>query len=804
MNALLQDLRYGIRVLRGAPAFTALAVFTLALGIGASTVVFSILNTLYQRPPAVHEGERLVLAELKHRGISPAEYAFHRDHSTSFAGLAAEWPTSHTYLGGSGNPRMLLAAIVTANYFNVLEVRPARGRFFVPEEDRAGTGTGVVVLSDHLWRTEFGGDPDVLGKTLKLNSRTQTIVGVAPAWFHGILAGVDDDLWMPASAVSIMDSGCTAKQSTCSFFENFVGRLKPGRQKEAAQDEMSALNRQWEGLHPELVQSSILVYWARGLHPAWRAEVSPLPKLLLSAVAMLLLIASANVSSLLLARGTSRSKEIAVRLALGAGRSRIVRQLLTESALLAAAGCAVGLAMLVASQGWLSRFPFHDNEGFASYYNVGLNRPVLLATVSLSTLVVFVFGLLPAMRSSHAAPMSALKTTDAASGQSTRLRAILVVAQMALASTLGCAALLVVRSLDHVVMGPGFDPSHVAFVRVSPSRLGYTPQDSARIQKETQRKLETVPGVQSVTFSQWFPWWTSHDAWVALPGHSDVEERSRIHAFYNRVAPNFFATLRIPLLRGRDFSAFDQSNTPRVIIVNESLASQMWPGQDPVGRTIVIDGLEHTVVGMAHDAQYNPVSDRPSLFFYLPYWQASDGGDARFFVRTTADPGPMLRPLKLAIREIAPDVPVGEDATMVEGLLADFGPLRLARAVLGFAGAAALFLCSIGLYGVLAFLVAQRTREIAIRIALGATRQGVLGLFLRQGMTLALAGVLTGLLAALVGGRLLAAMLYSVSPSDPVILALVAFVLAAACLLASYIPARRASKVDPMVALRYE
>ncbi len=804
MNTLLQDLRYGLRMLRKSPGFAAVAILTLALGIGANTVVFSILNTLYRRPAPVPGAEQLVLAQLKHRGISPAEYFFHRDHNSSFSGLAAEWPTSHAYFGSSGNPRMLLTAIISANYFNVLEIHPALGRFFVPDDDQPGAGPGTVVLSDHLWRSDFGGDPAAVGKTIKLNGSTLTIAGVAPAWFHGVLAGTEEDLWLPTSAVTIVDSGCSARQPTCDIFNNFVGRLKPGRTIAVAQDEMNALNRQWEAIHPHLEQNSVLVYWARGLHPARRADVSPLPKLLLSAVAVLLLIACANVAGLLLARGTSRSKEIAVRLALGAGRGRIVRQLLTEAALLAVAGCVLGLLLLRASQGWLTHFPFHENEGFASYYDVSLNRPVLVATVLLSALAVFVFGLLPALRTSHAAPMLALKNKDAASGQSARLRGTLVVAQVTLASTLGCAALLVVRSLDHVLTGPGFDPSHVAFVRVTPSRLGYTPQKSAGIQMEALRRLAVVPGVESASFAQWFPWWASHEAWIALPGQAKTDDHARVHAFYNRVAPNFFATLRIPLLRGRDFSAFDQKSGPRVTIVNESLANRMWPGEDPVGRTVMLDGLEHAVVGEARDAQYNPASDLPQLFFYVPYWQNSNGGDARFFIRTSVDAGSMLRPLKLAIREIDPDVPVGEDATMLEGLLRDFGPLRLARVVLACAAAGALFLSSIGLYGVLAFLVAQRTREIGIRMALGATRQGVLALFLRQGMTLALAGVLAGSVAALGGARLLAVMLYGVSPRDPLILIAVAFALALACLLASYIPARQATKVDPMVALRYE
>jgi predicted permease len=310
--------------------------------------------------------------------------------------------------------------------------------------------------------------------------------------------------------------------------------------------------------------------------------------------------------------------------------------------------------------------------------------------------------------------------------------------------------------------------------------------------------------VQSVSFAQLLPWWESHDATISLPGSNVPDLRLGIHASYNAIAPNFLATLQIPMLQGRDFSSSDRKDSPRVTIVNQSLANRLWLGQAAVGQTLMINAIEHTVVGVARDAQYNPASDLPHLAFYLPYWQYRDGGDARFFIRTTVNPGPMLRQLKLAIRGIDPNVPVGEDATMVEALLSDFGPLRLTRAVLVFTGAVALFLSAIGLYSVLAFLVVQRTREIGIRMALGATRQGILGVFLKQGMQLALAGALAGSIAALASARLLSSLLYGVSPQDPGALIVVASILMIACSLASYIPARRATKVDPMVALRYE
>jgi predicted permease len=365
------------------------------------------------------------------------------------------------------------------------------------------------------------------------------------------------------------------------------------------------------------------------------------------------------------------------------------------------------------------------------------------------------------------------------------------------------------------LIGGGFDPSHIAVVRVSPYRLGYSPEQSSKIQREALRQLQSLPEVESVSFGQLMPWWESWEDWIALPGQNALKQVSRIDVHYNSIAPGYLKTLKIPLLRGREFIGQDREGTPSVVIVNETLARELWPNQEALGQTLLMGRVrswqeqtgqteQATVVGVAADAQYNPATDGAHTFMYLPYWQVQNNGDCRFVVRTASDPAAALRAIKSVLHKIDPDVPVGEDSSMVQALLSDFGALRLARVVLVFAGLAALLLSAIGLYSILAFLVAQRTREIGIRLALGATREQVLGLFLREGMTLVVAGSSAGLAAALLSLRMLRALLYGTNPADPATLLAVLLILSAICVLASYFPARRATKVDPMVALRYE
>jgi predicted permease len=802
MQAVIQDLRYGIRMLRRSPTFAAVAVTTLALGMGANTVVFSILNSLYWQTAPVRKPNELVASQGTHRGASFPEYQFYRDHNTSFDGLAAEYPTAHAYLQTRDDSEIVLSAIVSANYFDLLGVKPLLGRFFVPADEHAPQ---VAVLSYSMWQDRFEGDPDIVGKTVKLNGVSASVIGVAPPAFHRLFSGIDDDLWLPGGAAAFIVPHCNPSDYKCTFFDaGLIGRLKPRADLAGASAELNRLNQQWETIYPDLEKNRMRLYPARGIDPANRLEIAHLPTILIGIVTVLLLIACANIAGLLLSRGAARRKEIATRLALGAKRSRIARQLLTESAILAALGTAAGMLLLLWATSWLSSFPFVSTEGFRSYYHIGFDPLVFAATALLSILSVFLFGLMPAMRATSAAPMESLRQAGYGETERSWSRAGLVAGQVALAMVLCTAAILAVRSLSHVLMGPGFDPNHIAIVRVSPYRLGYPAEKSARLQSDALKRIAALPGVEAVTFGQLMPWWESWEDTVTLPGGSAGTRETMLHVHYNSIAPNYLDTLNIPLLRGRDFTEADHKGTPNVVIVNESLARHMWPGRDATGETLVIGGTPCAVVGVAQDAQYNPATDGTHLFFYRPYWQIQNNGDSRFLVRTAADAGGMLHDIKGTIRNIDGSVPIGEDSTATQALLNDFGPLRLTRAVLVFAGLAALILSVVGLYSVVAFLVATRTREIGIRLALGAARQRVLGLLLRQGLILALSGGIAGAVVAVLALPLLATMLYGINPADPLTLLSVWLFLMLSCLLASYIPARWATKVDPMTVLRYE
>jgi putative ABC transport system permease protein len=804
MHRFEQDLRYGWRVLRSSPAFTAVAVVTLALGLGANTVVFSILNALYLRTAPVRNPGELVISAGTHRGVSLPEYRYYRDNNSSFVGLAAEYPTAHAYLQNANDSEIVLSGIVSANYFDLLGIKPFLGRFFVAADDQLG-GAPVAVLSYPAWRERFAADPALVGKSIRLNGVSATVIGVAPPGFHRLFSGYDDDLWLPSSAATFMVPHCNPPDYKCDFFNRVIGRLKPGADLNSARNELNRLNQQWESVYPDLEKNAVRLYPARGIDPASRLEISHLPSTLAAIVTVLLLIACANVSGLLLARATVRRKEIATRLALGATRARIIRQLMTEAAMLVLLGAGLGALFLVWASKWLSSFPFVSTEGFRSFYQMGFDQRVFLATVALSVISVFLFGLLPALRASRAAPMETLKDAGSLGGQQhARSRAVLVATQVALAVLLSTGAILIVRSLNRVLMGPGFDPDRVAIVRVSPYRLAYPPAKSAALQAEALTRIANLPGVTAVSFGQLMPWWESWEDTVALPGREAGTPATQLRVHYNSVAPDYLRTLGIPLLRGREFTNSDRKGSPNVVVVNQALAARLWPSSDAVGQTVLIGGTPCTVVGVARDAQYNPASDGAHLFFYRPYWQTQTNGDWRFVVRTASSAGAMLAEIKRTISSIDANVPIGEDSSMTQALLNDFGPLRLTRVILVFAGVAAVLLSAVGLYGVLAFLVATRTREIGIRLALGAQREQILRSFLTQGLKLALFGGLAGAVIAVFALRILSALLYGVTASDPLTLGAVWVLLLLIGVVASYVPAWRATKVDPISALRYE
>jgi predicted permease len=817
MGTLLQDLRFGIRMLAKSPGFTAVAVLTLALGIGANTAIFSLVDALFLQTLPVRDPSRLVDVYQTRKGqgyfaISYVDYLYYRDHNRSFSDLAAHYSSSPINLITPGESKEINGSVVSANYFSLLGLRPLLGRFFLPEEDEVPNRNPVAVLSYGLWQRQFGGDPEILGKSVRLNGTFFTVVGVGPRDFRGVVpGGLTTDVWIPAAMFHVGYRYCDAFQRSCTVVK-LIGRLKPGRRVADAQAEMDVLARQLATQFPDTNKSvGAVVAPARGVDYEDRAESTHNSALLLAAVAVILLITCANLAGLLLARSTARRKEIAVRLALGAGRGRLVRQLLTESLLLSLLGGAVGLLIAFWARDFILPFYGADSEGRRAYFSMGLDPLVLTATLALSLLTGILFGLVPALQATRPDLVPALKDEGTSAGfRRSRLRDLLVVTQVALSIVLLVGAGLLLRSLRSIYRGPGYDPGHILMLRLRPSLVAYDPAKAWAFQREAIRRLEALPGVVSASPSEYAPlhgW--GGDASLWLPGQQPSRPEDAYQTASNEVGPRYFETMWISVLEGREFNERDRQDAPRVAIVNETLALRFWPGGSAVGRALVVDGLEYEVAGVVKNAQYYNVSEQPRPFLYLDYWQQDNttntfSEDSRTTVRVAGDPATMLLLIRKEIAAVNPDVPISEDRPLTEWLDYSFQPVRVASTMLICFGALALFLSALGLYGVLAFTVSQRTREIAIRIALGAERSDVARLVVREGALLALAGAALGLIAAFASARFLASLLYGVLPYDPLTFLVGPVVLVGVALLASYLPARRAMRVDPMVALRYE
>ncbi len=550
---------------------------------------------------------------------------------------------------------------------------------------------------------------------------------------------------------------------------------------------------------------------ARGIRPIERQASVQSSALLAAVVALVLLIACANLAGLLLARNTARRKEIVVRLALGASRSRIVRQLLTESTLLSLVGGALGLLIALWTQRLLGSFYAISDEGTRQYFVIGLNSVVLLFALGASLLTGIVFGLLPALQSSRRDLVSALKDEGtSSSAHRSQLRNILVVGQVALSVALLVGSGLLVRSLQNIYRGAGYDPSHLMWLRLRPSLIAYSASKAWAYQREVIRRVEALPGVVSASPEDFSPIRVGgDDDSVWLPGHEPARPEMGYPVSSNEVGPRYFETFGISVLQGREFTEQDQSGTPNVAIVNETLARHLWPGESPIGHAIIASGHLYQIVGVVKDAQFYAAAEQPPSFLYTDYWHqdvtsSTWGEDSRLLVRVRGDPAAMLPRIRKEILAVDSTVPISEDRPLIDALAEEFQPVRMASTFLVCLGALALFLSSIGLHGILAFTVSQRTREIGIRMALGAERSDVAGMIVRQGVSLAVTGAAIGAVAALASGRYLASFLYGVKTYDMLVFCMAPVVLVGFALLACYIPARRAMKVDPMVALRYE
>jgi putative ABC transport system permease protein len=818
MSGLLQDLRYALRQLCKSPRFTAVAVLTLALGIGANTAIFSVVNAVLLRPLPYPKADQLVMLweQNPHRGwfeniISGDNFLDWQKQNRVFAGMAA-FESNFVNITGNHQAEEIAGERVSANLFSVLGVQPLRGRLFLPEENRQDKT--AVILSYGLWQQQYGGDPDLIGKQVLLNGESYPVVGILPPTFSDDYSSFLDphsQLWL--SGIEPFEPGRTMHEY------HAIARLKPGVGLEQAQANMTSIAAQIEQQYPEAHGWGVAVV---GLHDQTVKYARPTLIVLLGAVGLVLLIACANVANLLLVRATARQKETAIRSALGASRSRLACQFLVESILLSITGAVAGLCLTPLASRILVLLTPPDAPHIEG---VAINGAVMLFTAVLGLGTGIVFGLAPVFGAARVNVNESLKdTTRATSGgvKDRHVRDVLVVAEFGLSLALLAGAGLMIKALTHLHrVDLGFNPDHLLTLKVPLKGPQYQkPENQAQFFHDLVDRIETLPAVESASLSRGVPvrgWegWGFVTADNPHPAAGEVPD-----ANYVVVGPHYFKTMQIPMVRGRVFNDFDTHTSEPTAIVSQSLANKYWPGQDPIGKRLKISGDANdktqpwrTVVGVTgnvrSEGQYAPFI--PEI--YVPYTQFPWVLDPRnIVVRTTVEPLSIVPEIRRAVAAIDKDVPVSDISTMEE---ITAGPVQQGQGVtwlLGSLATLALILSAVGIYSVISYSVSQRTHEIGIRMALGASDGSVASMIVRQGLLVALVGLGIGLLGALALGRIFSGLpfevrwllLFDVRPTDPLILASVSVLLTVVAVLGCFLPARRAAKVDPMVALRYE
>jgi len=833
MDAVIKDLRFGIRGLIKRPGFTVIAVLTLALGIGANTAIFSMVNATLMRPLPVANPEQLVFVFNGPSGsvFSYPDYVTLRDQNNVLEGLIA-WGGITASLNSNDQADFVTGAIVSGNFFDVLGVRAQLGRVISTEDDKTPGAHPVAVISPRLWQSRFGSDPNIVGRQLLLNGNTFTIIGVLPAGFDGLQLGVTRDLYVPLMMQATMRpprAGYSGEmnpdllQVRGNRWLFSVGRLKPGVSAAQAQSSLALIAKQIEDAYPQTNRNRGITISAlsESDDPATRQQLSSVGRLLMGVVGIVLLIACANVANLLLARSSSRTKEIAVRLAIGATRWRIVRQLLTEGVLLATMGGAAGLLLAWWSTRTLSAAP-PPPGALPITPQFTIDRRVLLFTLGLSFLAGIVFGLAPALRASRPALVPALKDDALAFFERTRLfslRNLLVVTQVALSVVLLIAAGLFLRSLRQAqTIDPGFDAEKIVTLPLNINLLRYTRTQGREFYQRVIERVEAIPGVESASLARI----------AAVSGGSSVrslliEGRAGSNNQFrsdgsgaapgdnesvssNVVGPRYFQTMGIGLLQGRDFNAQDTEEHPRVVIVNEAFVRRHFPSEDAIGRRLSFNGPEgpwREIVGVVRTSKYISLGEAATPVAYVPLQQNHETG-MTLHVRTKVDPASVAGAVRSEVQSLERNLPLGTPERMSDRVANSLYAARMGAMLLAVFGGLALLLASIGLYGVMSFAVSQRTREMGIRVALGARPGDVFRLVLRQGITLVVAGLFVGLGVAVVVTRLLASFLYGVSTTDTLTFTAIPVLLTLVALVACYLPARRATKVEPLIALRYE
>jgi len=816
MQVLLQDVRYGLRQLRKSPGFTAVAVLSLALGIGVNTTIFSFVNALLFRPPAgVEATDRLVsvwnrMASGHEMQFSYPDYIYFRDHNQVFSGFVAySSDPAQASWAHSGQSRLIGVRLVSGNYFPTLGVKPIIGRGFVPEEDVTAGAHPVVVLSYRFWQQQLNGDPAILGKTVTLAGRGFTAIGVAPANFADLEPGFETDVWAPLTMQKELIPGSDLLQERSGYWIFVVGRLKPGVTREQAQANMSVLARQLARTHPDTNKDwDAATSSLTGLEPEARGYVAAFGALLMVVVGMVLLMACANAANLLLAKASGRWREMAIRSALGAKRSRILRQVLTESTLVALMAGGVGVLFSL----WAGPLLLALKPSMLSFIQLDLplDWRMLVFALAVSVATGIVFGSLPAFYSSNIDVAARLKDESLGSHKKSRIRNALVVLQVAVCLVLTIGATLCLRSLLKArSMNPGFLVENRLAVELDLRMVGFADSHAKTFDSQVLGRVQALPGVRSASFTNYLPLGFEAISQGSRIEGKPADETKNVEVGAMSVGPGYFQTMGTPLLAGREFRWQDNDKSPEVVIINEEISRRFWPGQDPVGKFISTrmdanhNPLWSEIVGVVKTGKYRSLGEMAKPFLYHPFLQAFDP-HATLVVQTAGDPKAMLPVVRRAIMDCDSAAPIVQAQTMLEYMSVPLFPAHFTGILLGVFAGVALMLAMVGLYGVIAYSVAERTHEIGIRVALGAEELDVLRLVVGQGLKLSGAGVGIGLASAIGLMRLIAGLLYGVSPADPVTFAVAPSLLLLVSISACYLPARRAMRVDPVMALRYE
>ncbi len=816
MESLIKDIRYAIRGLLKRPGFVAIAVTTLALGIGANTAIFSLVNTVLLRSLPVERPGEIVSVAVRGKddsfsAFSHPNYIDFRDRNDVLSGLLV-YRFVPLSLSRDGANERIWGYLVSGNYFDVLGVKAVQGRTFLPEEDKTPLSHPVVVLSYDSWQRRYGGDPNLVGKDVLINNRQFRVIGVVPPAFKGTEVVYTPEMWIPAAMMEWAEPGATwlNERGSKNFFG--VGRLKPGVDSQQAEASLNLLGQQLGKEYPDTNEGQAIRVGPTGfILPDLRGAVVSFTWVMMVAVGLVLLVTCTNLAGLMLARATDRRREIAIRLAMGANRLRLIRQLLTESIVLSVAGGAAGLFLAL----WILKIllALKPPIDFPLAFDVAVDWRVLLFSLLVSITAGVIFGLAPSLQATRPNITTALKDTAAQGGAAkSRLRSVLVVAQIAISLVVLIAAGLVVRTLQQLqTMNPGFDPNNALTMSFDLGLQGYDDARGQQFYRQLTERVQSLPGVESATISNYLPLSLNFNSNnIYIEGKPVERGENAPLAMVGSVGAGYFKTMATPILQGREFNEQDQEKSEAVAVVNETFLRRLMPElqnmNEAVGKRFSFGSPDQPfrrIVGVAKDGKYFNIAEEPRMFVWRPMTQ-SYSSSGILVVRTKGNPEPLFGPVRNQVQSLDPNLPLFDSKTLNAHMKFALFPSKVAATVLGVFGLVALMLAAIGVYGITSYAVAQRTHEIGIRLALGAQLSDVLRLVLRQGLILTLIGTAVGLLGAYLTTRAITSVLYGVSATDPFTFVFVSGLLIAVALIASYVPARRATKVEPLTALRNE